>query len=242
MNLYTITIQEESGRKVDKKLAVRYFFRETMGLMIMGAALFVSAGTVAWWAAWAALGIMVAWTVGTALVILYISPELLAERLGPRKGTKSWDITILSILGLSQLTRYIIAGLDQRFGWTGEISFAAQFVAFILCALGYALVVWATAANTFFSQIVRIQSERSHTVVTGGPYRFLRHPGYAGAVVYELAVSVLLTSWWAALISILNVALIVLRTLLEDRTLQAELPGYLNYTQRVRYRLLPGIW
>jgi len=227
---------------MDKKLVARYFLREVMGLAIMGAALFVSAGTIVWWAAWAVLGIMAVWTTATALVIISSNPTLLAERLGPRQGAKSWDLAILSLLGLSQLARYIIAGLDQRFGWTGEISLTLQLVAFILCVLGYAMVVWATAANTFFSQIVRIQTERDHTVVTNGPYRFIRHPGYAGAVVYELFVSVLLTSWWALFVSMLNVVLLIIRTLLEDRTLQAELSGYAEYTHKVRYRLLPGVW
>jgi len=104
------------------------------------------------------------------------------------------------------------------------------------------LVVWATASNTFFSQVVRIQTERGHTVATGGPYRYLRHPGYFGAILYELAAPILLGSWPALLISSVSAALLVLRTALEDRTLQAELPGYTEYARRVRYRLLPGIW
>jgi protein-S-isoprenylcysteine O-methyltransferase Ste14 len=104
------------------------------------------------------------------------------------------------------------------------------------------LFVWATAANTFFSRIVRIQPERDHTVVTGGPYRYVRHPAYAGAILYELAVPVLLASWPSLIVSSLNVLLLILRTALEDRTLQAELIGYSDYARRVRVRLLPGIW
>jgi protein-S-isoprenylcysteine O-methyltransferase Ste14 len=227
---------------MDRKLITRYAIRETMGLVVMGVALFWSAGRVNWWPAWAALAVMAAWVVATAYVILRFNPALIAERLGPRKGAKTWDTAILSIVGVLQLARYIVAGLDQRYGWTGDFPLALQIAALILSVPGYALVVWATASNAFFSQIVRIQNERDHQVVSGGPYRYLRHPAYAGAVLYELAVPLLLASWWALLISSLNVILFILRTLLEDRTLQAELPGYADYTRQVPFRLLPGLW
>ncbi len=140
------------------------------------------------------------------------------------------------------MARYILAGLDQRYGWTGGLPLAAQIAALILCALGYALVVWATATNAYFSQIVRIQSERGHKVVTDGPYRYVRHPAYAGAILYELATPILLASWWALIPSGLNVVMLILRTALEDRTLQAELAGYKGYAHHVRQRLVPGVW
>ncbi len=227
---------------MDRKLIVRYIVREAMGLVIMGVALFWPARRLDWWAAWAALAVMAAWIVATAVVIFRFNPGLLAERLGPRKGARSWDLTIMSIVGLLQLARYIVAGLDQRYGWTGDFPWAAQGVALVLCGLSYALVVWATASNAFFSQIMRIQSERGHTVATGGPYRCVRHPAYVGAILYELAVPVLLASWWAGIPSGVNALLLILRTALEDRTLQAELSGYAEYARQVRYRLLPGIW
>jgi protein-S-isoprenylcysteine O-methyltransferase Ste14 len=227
---------------MDTKLIVRYAVRETMGVLVMGAALFWSAGRVDWWPAWAGLAVMTIWIVATAVVILRTNPGLLAERLGPRTGAKPWDTAIMSLLGLSQLARYILAGLDQRFGWTGGFPLIAQAAALVFCLLGYGLVVWATAANAFFSQIVRIQSERGHTVATGGPYAYVRHPAYVGAIVFEIAVFVLLASWQAAIASALNVVLLILRTALEDRSLQAELAGYADYARQVPYRLLPGIW
>jgi protein-S-isoprenylcysteine O-methyltransferase Ste14 len=227
---------------MDKKLIARYALRETLGIVVMGVALFWSAGRVDWWPAWASLAVMLAWITATAIVILRFNPGLLAERLGPRKGAKPWDTIILSIIGLLQLVRYIVAGLDQRYGWTGGFPLAAQIPALAVCALGYALVVWATASNLFFSQIVRIQSERGHAVATGGPYHYVRHPAYIGAILYELTVPVLLASWWALTVSGLCTILFILRTALEDRTLQAELTGYAGYARQVRYRLLPGIW
>ena len=227
---------------MDTKLIVRYAIREALGLVVMGAALFGAAGRLDWWPAWAALAVMDAWIVATAVVILRYNPGLLAERLGPRKGAKPWDTAIMSILGLTQLVRYAVAGLDQRYVWPGGVPLAAQIAALAVCVLGYALVVWATAANTFFSQIVRLQPERGHTVITGGPYQYVRHPAYVGAILYELAVPILLASWWAIIPSVLGVALLILRTELEDRTLQAELAGYVGYADQVLYRLVPGIW
>jgi len=228
---------------MNAKLVVRYVIREALGLAGMGVALFWSAGRIDWWPGWAALVVMFAWMAGTAIVILRLNPALLAERLGPRRGAKSWDTAIMSSLGLVQLVRYIVAGLDQRHGWTGGLPAAAQIAALAVCALGYDLLfVWATASNAFFSQIVRIQPERGQTVVTGGPYRTVRHPAYIGAILYELAVPVLLASWWAMIPSGLAAILLILRTALEDRTLQAELAGYGDYAQRVRYRLVSGLW
>ncbi len=227
---------------MDTKLIARYAIREIMGILVMGVALFWPAGQLDWWPAWASLAVMLAWILATAIVILYTNPGLLAERLGPRRGAKPWDTVIMSTLGLAQLARYILAGLDRRYGWTGDFPFAAQIAALIVCIVGYALVVWATASNAFFSQIVRIQSERGHAVATGGPYHYVRHPAYFGAILYELAVPILLASWPAAIPSGLGAILLVLRTSLEDRTLQAELPGYADYARQVRNRLLPGVW
>lgn len=227
---------------MDKKLIARFAIRETMGVVIMGVALFWSAGRIDWWPAWALLAVMLAWIIAMGFAILRFNPDLLAERLGPRKGGKQWDMTIMGIVGLAELARLIIAGLDQRYGWTGGFPIAAQIAALAVCALGYALGVWATASNAFFSQIVRIQTERGHAVATGGPYQYVRHPAYVGTILYQLAMPVLLASWWALIPGGLNTILLVIRTALEDRTLQAELSGYADYARLVRHRLLPGIW
>jgi protein-S-isoprenylcysteine O-methyltransferase Ste14 len=224
------------------KLVAFYFIGETMSVAVMGVVLLWSAGRLDWWPAWAAVGVNLAWLTTMGIVIIRFHPDLLMERLHPPKGAKPWDTTINLILRLTTLSRYILAGLDQRYGWTGSFPPAAQVTGLVVCALGYALFVWATASNAFFSQIVRIQSERGHTVATGGPYRYVRHPAYVGAILYELAVSILFASWWSLIASGLGAALLILRTALEDRTLQAELPGYTDYARRVGYRLLPGIW
>jgi len=208
----------------------------------MGVALFWSAGRIDWWSAWAAIGVMSVWMIGMA-IINFRNPELMLERIKPPKDAKQWDTLIVVCIRLTTLARYILAGLDQRYGWTGGFPLSVQIAGLMVSALGYdVLFLWASASNAFFSQVVRIQSERGHTVAAGGPYKYMRHPAYIGAIMYELGVSVLLASWWALIASGLSAALLILRTALEDRTLQADLPGYADYAQKVRYRLLPGIW
>jgi protein-S-isoprenylcysteine O-methyltransferase Ste14 len=224
------------------KLKARYVTRELLGISTMAVALCWSAGRMDWWEAWAAIAVTTSWTVATAVLLLGFRPDLLAERLGPRKGSKLWDTMIMSMLGVAQLVRYIIAGLDKRLNWTGTFPIAYQITGLILCILGYATFIWAMASNPYFSQIVRIQVERGHTIASSGPYRYIRHPSYAGAILCEIAVAVLLSSWWALIIGIFNVGLLTLRTSLEDRALRSELAGYNEYSRRVRYRLIPGLW
>lgn len=226
----------------DKKVILRFWLRETMGLVIIGGALFWAAGTFDWLPAWAVLGITAAWIVSTYSVIIKNNPDLLAERLGPRKNAKRWDTLIMGIVGVAQLARTIVAGLDYRHSWTGTFSPAVQVIALLLCAAGYALVTWATASNAYFSQIVRLQPERGHSVATGGPYKFVRHPAYSGGILFDLAVPLLLGSWWALIPSGLSAVLFIIRTALEDRTLQAELEGYPDFAKKVKFRLLPGVW
>ena len=227
---------------MNTKIIVLYILDQILSIAGMAVALFWSAGRMDWWAGWAAIAVWLAWFAATDILILRFNPDLMAERLAPPKGAKTWDRAILSIFRLTTLVRYILAGLDQRYGWTGGFPLAAQIAALTVCVLSYALLAWAMVSNPFFSQIVRIQSDRGHAVVADGPYRYVRHPAYVGMIVFEPAMSTLLASWWALIASGLCVILLILRTALEDRTLQAELTGYVDYARQVRYRLLPGIW
>lgn len=227
---------------MNNKILVRYAIRETMGLVVMAIALFWSAGRINWWQGWAAISVMLVWILATGIVIYRTNPDLFAERLGPRQGAKSWDTVIMSVLGIAQLARYVIAGLDQRNHWSSEFSLSSQLIALALSLLGYALVVWSTYSNAYFSQIVRLQPERKQKVITDGPYRIVRHPAYAGAIIFELVVPVLLGSWWSMIASAFTIILLIIRTSLEDQTLQKELSGYTDYVNHVRFRLIPGIW
>lgn len=229
-------------KDMNTKLIALYVLDQTLGIVAMSVALFWSAGRVDWWPAWAAIGVWLAFYTAMDILILRFNQDLMAERLTPPKGAKTWDKAIMSILRLLQLVRYILAGLDQRYGWTNGFPLGAQIAALIVCVLSYALLTWAMVSNTFFSQIVRIQSDRGHTTVADGPYRYVRHPAYVGMIMFELAMPTLLASWWAIIVSGLCAILLVLRTALEDRTLQADLSGYVDYARLVCYRLLPGIW
>jgi protein-S-isoprenylcysteine O-methyltransferase Ste14 len=228
--------------KENRKLIALYLCDQALSLAGVGVALFWSAGRMDWRSAWAVIAVWLIWFAAMDFVLFRLEPDLMAERLSPPRGAKAWDRTIVSILRLVQLARYILAGLDLRYGWTAGFPLAIKITALIVCLGGTALFVWAMASNAYFSQLVRIQSDRGHTVATTGPYRLVRHPGYAAMIPFDVALSTLLGSWWAVFAGGLCALLLILRTVLEDRILQAELPGYVEYARRVRYRLLPGIW
>lgn len=221
---------------------VRWFVRETMGIIMAGAILFFCAGRWDWLWGWGAVVTLALWVAATALAVIPTNPSLLAERLGPKQGAKRWDTAIMSIVGVIILLIYIIGGLDVRYGWTVGFPIALQIAGMLGAMLGYALVVWATASNAFFSLIVRIQKERGHAVASGGPYRFVRHPGYVGSIMAYLGTPIMLGSGWAIVLGVLAAILMIARTALEDKTLLADLDGYQEYAARVRYRLLPGLW
>ena len=227
---------------MDKKILARYLVREIMGAATVALALFIPAATLNWPQAWVATILTLVWVIATAWVILRVHPALLAERMGPRKGAQRWDMFILSAMGLLQLLRYILAGLDHRLGWTAAFPLPLQIAGLLLAGLGYALAVWATGSNAFFSQVVRLQEERGQQVVDSGPYAWVRHPAYAGLLLVELGLPLLLNSLPALGLGLLDAVLLIVRTRLEDDLLQAELDGYREYAVRVRFRIFPGIW
>ena len=137
---------------------------------------------------------------------------------------------------------FIVAGLDHRFGWSPVFSTWLNITGIILIALGYAFAAWALAENRFFSSMMRIQTDRGHVVCDSGPYRIVRHPGYAGNLLAMPGIVLALDSAWTLVPVGIALVVAVIRTALEDRTLQEELPGYQEYTSRVRYRLLPGVY
>ncbi len=234
-------VQHEMPPQV-KRGVTRWIVRETMGVIMLAAMLFLAAGTLSWLAGWVMVVVMAGWVAATAIVVIPRYPELLAERTGPKKGAKTWDTALLGLYGALMMVMWIVAGLDFRNSGSSGIEATAQIAAVLIVIAGYGLVVWATGTNAFFSQVVRIQSERGHTVVSSGPYHYIRHPAYVGMILVMLAAPLMLGSWWALIPGVICAVLMIVRTALEDRTLQAELPGYAEYTQHVRYRLAPGIW
>lgn len=172
-------------------------------------------------------------------------PDLLTERANFAKhvDVKSWDKVLSRLVGLGGAILPLVAALEVRDGWTEfQFSLGWKIFAFVIMLLGYVIGTWALMENRFFSGVVRIQTERGHHVVDGGPYRWVRHPGYVGGLLAAFGTPILLDSLWTFAVVVVYTAILILRTSLEDRTLQEELPGYAEYTQRTRYRLLPGIW
>lgn len=214
-------------------------------VVVLLAVLFLSAGTFDWPMAWVYVIITLVMTVGGRLLMIRRHPDLAAERAASaeKQDAKSWDRVLMPLIAIYGPTLIlVIAGLDRRFGWPPELPLWIQIAGAALLVLATALGTWAMLVNRFFSGVVRIQHDRGHTVVAEGPYRWVRHPGYVGGVVGDLAIPLMLGSAWALVPGLLTAGLVVLRTALEDRTLQAELPGYAEYARRTRYRLLPGVW
>ena len=204
--------------------------------------LLLSAGRLDWLWAWIFVGLYVVGIAANAFFMFHTNPQTIAER-SSSQGMKDWD----KIVGGAWAVIYfivmqVVAGLDERFGWTGGLPLGLHIAGAVIFMLGLGLFSWAMIENAHFSTVVRVQQDRGHIVCTSGPYRFVRHPGYLGAIIQSPAVPLILGSLWALIPGALAVVLMIVRTALEDRTLQEELDGYEEYTREVPYRLLPGIW
>ncbi len=221
----------------------RNFVRRMMQIFIsellQGAILFVAAGTIRWFWAWIYLACGILIITCNALVL---PTELIEERGRKKENVEKWDKIITSIATIPLLTILLVAGLDLRFGWSQELRLGWRIAGIIIFLVGNFLFTWAMASNYYFSTAVRLQYDREHKVATAGPYQFMRHPGYLGFILFTMATPLILGSWWAYIPAGSAVLLFILRTYLEDKTLQHKLEGYQEYAAKVRYRLLPGIW
>jgi protein-S-isoprenylcysteine O-methyltransferase Ste14 len=233
----SLTSERSSSRAVARRGA-------QIGLMILFQAvvLFGSAGTLRWWPGWAYLGLYLFMLVVNIIVMLPNDRGLIEERSRVKEGVPSWDRTFARVYSLLGPSILLVGGLNARFGWPPAVPLWLQVFGGVVVALGYLMFAWAMSANRFFSAVVRVQKDRGHSVVSTGPYRFVRHPAYAGSVILCLATPLLLGSAWALIPGVLTGAAIVARTALEDATLRRELEGYAEYARRVQFRLLPGLW
>ena len=197
-----------------------------------------------WWEGWVygIFGILI-FAISRALAARR-NPDILAERARfmQHEDAKPWDKLLAPLIGLVWGLIPLVVGLDALFGWSTPFSYPAKSLALVVILVGYAWASYALIENRYFSGMVRIQTERGHRVVTSGPYRWMRHPGYAGALVGYMATPIFLDSYWAFIPALFLTIVLVIRTHLEDKTLQDELEGYREYAKRVHYRLLPGVW
>jgi len=207
--------------------------------------LLVCGGDFGWWQAWGYSLLLVAVGIGGHIWAERRHPGLMAERQNAERlqDAKVWDKVLAPLMALCiSFPLPIVAGLDHRFVWSPAFPLWLIVLGFILTSLGYAFAVWAMAENRFFTSVVRIQTDRGHVVCDSGPYRLVRHPGYAGNIPPLLGIVLALGSVWALIPAVAALIIAVVRTALEDQTLQEELPGYRDYARRVRYRLIPGIY
>lgn len=222
---------------------IREIVMSTVRPIIHLAILLTAAGRMDWVNAWIYFAMVLFFIVGYAVIFAVWYPELLNQR-GKfiRENTKGFDKAFYACALPLIITLMTVIGLDGgRYQWSSPPVYLSV-IAGVGLAITWCFSMWAMAVNTHFETTVRIQTDRGHAVCTRGPYRFVRHPGYAGFVVTCLCAPVMLGSYWGLIPSGLFVLLILMRTALEDRTLLAELPGYKDYASKTRYRLIPGVW
>ena len=218
------------------------FFKQAIGALVIFSILFLSAGHFLYWQG------LVFTIIGISMfvlnfTILSLDEELMKERSKPGKGVKKWDKPILGLSFLVTISMYIVAGLDTgRYHWSPPVHWAIYALGIILTASGQLLFLIAQKENKFFSSIVRIQTDRNHTVCDTGLYKFVRHPAYFGSLLQAVGFPMLFGSLFSITPTIILIFLVILRTVLEDKTLQNELVGYTKYSNKVKYKIIPLIW
>lgn len=207
--------------------------------------LFLCAGELGWWQAWLYSMLISVAGIGGRILAEKRHPGLTAERqnMANFQNAKPWDKVLAPLMAVSVVfPMVIVAGFDHRFNWSPVFPLWLNFTGFVFIASGYAFATSALIENRFFSGVVRIQTDRGHVVCGTGPYRFVRHPGYAGNILALFGIVFALSSVWTLIPAAAATLVTVIRTALEDQTLLKELPGYRDYTHLVRYRLIPGIY
>lgn len=231
--------------KVAQAASPRQWIRLVVVYLFIPLVLLMCGGDFGWWQAWGYFVLIVAAGPGGRILAERRHPGLMAERQNMEKAqsAKAWDKVLAPLMALSvSFPIVIVAGLDHRFGWSPVFPLWLIVLGFLLISLGYAFAAWALIENRFFSSVVRIQVDRGHVVCNSGPYRVVRHPGYAGNLLALPGMVLALNSMWALIPAAVALIIAVIRTVLEDQTLQDELPGYRDYVRRVRYRLIPGVY
>jgi len=227
------------------KYGINAIARHMATSIFMSVLLFIGAGSLNWTWGWLFSIVYFLGWMGLNIALVRWNPELLNER-GKRtndmKGTKTWDWVLLILYSLLLLIQPLVAGLDWRNGWSAAASTVLYITGNVLALAALALLAWSMVCNRFFEGTVRIQEQRGHRVISSGPYQYVRHPGYVSVILTFVAMPLALGTWTALIPGAAGILIFIIRTALEDRTLQNELPGYRDFAQQTRYRLLPGIW
>jgi len=233
-----LTAQEREQRMISKLL-----LQTLIWIVVMGALLFVPAGTLHWPAAWVYLGTMAILGVAAGLWLAKTDPALLAERMHPmmQRDQPAADKKFMLAFGFVALIWFLTIGLDRRYHPSG-VPLALQVLGWAMLLMSTGFIMWVMRENSFAAPVVKLQTERGHRVISTGPYAWVRHPMYTGTILFFVGAPLLLGSWWGVAMSPLFVVLFAVRARIEEHALLAGLPGYADYAARVRYRLVPGIW
>lgn len=225
-----------------KSSTVKKIVQGTVTIFFLIALFFVPAGTLNWPEVWLFLFLYFALVGGVVLWLKKNNPGLLKERMSEKKDAKGWDKYLMLVYTLLLMILIAVSGLDAvRFRWS-HVPFVLKVLGFLGFIPSAALGLWAMKENRYLSNVVRIQDDRGHTVCTTGPYKYVRHPMYIGVILFILCFPLYLGSLYALIPASIIAILFVIRTSLEDKTLQKELSGYQEYAERVRYKLVPGVW
>jgi protein-S-isoprenylcysteine O-methyltransferase Ste14 len=225
----------------DRVAIARGFVSLAVTIIVMAVLLFATAGTLSWPLGWWFIVAFVLCVLVAMAIIWRANPELFTARSRVQPGTKSWDYIFLILVVAGFILMPLVAGFDFRFGWSAVPGWVVV-LGYVLFVLSFAGQTWPQAVNRHFEPGVRIQQDRGQTVIDTGPYAIVRHPGYISGALLALSIPLMLASWWALVPALVATLALAIRTPLEERTLRAELPGYTEYTQRVRYRWVPGVW
>ena len=234
----------DSSPETATDLKRRFILRTTIFLVLIGVVLFGAGGTLSWAGAWIYLLLAAAISYAAGFWLARRDPGLLKERLGSfiQREQKGWDKVVMTVMLPLWVGWLVLMGLDaKRYHWS-HVPPLVQGLG-LAAMLAGTYVIWLTfKANSYASPVIKIQKERGHKVVSTGPYAYVRHPMYAGALFYIVGAPLLLGSWWGLAASLALIGLIGVRAVLEERTLARELEGYAQYAARVRYRLVPHVW
>lgn len=221
---------------------MKKFLPTIMIPILMIATLYMIAGRLDWFEL---LIYLLTYAVVFTAWLLYLklkAPDLLKERMTARKNAEAWDVKILLVYRLLMPVFFITAALDAGRFQFSVVPVYLKVIAYIVLLLSYCISFWAVMVNNYLSSFVRIQEDRGHVVVKDGPYRFVRHPMYTGIVFTYPSTALFLGSYFALIPAVLITLVFIVRTSLEDKTLQGKLMGYVEYTDEVKYRLIPFVW
>jgi protein-S-isoprenylcysteine O-methyltransferase Ste14 len=224
-------------------MIAKLLLQNLIWIVAMGALLFAPAGTPHWPAAWVFLATTAIFGVAGGLWLAKTDPALLAERMHPmmQNDQPAADKKFMVVFGFAALMWFVVIGLDARYH-ASRIPFALQALGFLMLVLSAGFIMWVMRENSFAVPVVKLQTERGHRAISTGPYAFVRHPMYSGTVLFFIGAPLLLGSWWGVAIAPLFAVLFAIRSGIEEQTLIKGLPDYADYAERVRYRLIPGLW